>query len=43
MNKDVNFALLQYCDSVLSLYRKNQDTVHAMSVLLALIYMYDEI
>lgn len=43
MNEDVHFALLQFCDSMLSLYRKNQDAACAISTLLALIYMYNEI
>lgn len=45
MNEDVNFENfeLQFCDSMLSFYRKNQDIVHSMSMLLALIYMYGEI
>lgn len=45
MNEDVHFEHfeLQFCDSMLSFCRKNQDTFHAMLMLLALIYMYDEI
>ena len=43
MNEDVHFVLLQFCDCMISLYRKNRDTLHATPMSPALIYIYDDV